>query len=126
MTESVERENAWRVQITVPWPISINSYYRSVNGRSILSKRGREYKEFSKELEHLAGSFSEEDRLMVSISLFPPSRRLLDIDNYGKSTIDLLQASGIIPNDNQIDRLHIHRKEVIKGGKAVIQITRID
>jgi len=33
-----------QIELEIPYPVSVNSYYRSVKGRSILSKQGRDYK----------------------------------------------------------------------------------
>ena len=111
-----------QIELEIPYPVSVNSYYRSVKGRSILSKQGRDYKKHAAQLEHLRGTFPATQRLKVSIQLFPPSKHRSDLDNYAKSALDLMQDAGVFVNDNQIDHLVIRRRSVLKGGKAIVTI----
>ena len=32
------------IEVTLPWPPTVNTYWRVFNGRSILSEKGREYR----------------------------------------------------------------------------------
>lgn len=111
-----------RQTLTLAWPPSVNSIWRSYRGRNILSKKGREYKNTALDTFF---PYSSEDRLFVELDLYPPSRRRLDIDNHSKVAIDLLVHRGVIPDDSQIDKLLITRRAVIPPGKAVVRIQRI-
>ena len=64
-------------------------------------------------------------RLKVCIELYPPDRRVRDIDNVVKSTLDALCQCGIFVDDGQIDVLHVTREKVIKWGAAVVTIEKI-
>jgi crossover junction endodeoxyribonuclease RusA len=33
------------IEITLPWPPSVNTYWRNFDGRMIISAKGREYRE---------------------------------------------------------------------------------
>jgi len=99
------------VLLEVPFPPSVNSYYRSIRrGRicqSILSKKGREYKD---KVKAIIGDIKPlEGRLAVYIELCPPDRRRRDIDNYTKALLDSLTESGVWLDDEQIDYLLIAR-----------------
>lgn len=61
-------------------------------------------------------------RLRVNIQLYPPDRRVIDIDNRLKSLLDAMQNAGLYGNDSQIDELHVMRAEIIKAGKAAVSI----
>jgi crossover junction endodeoxyribonuclease RusA len=61
-------------------------------------------------------------RLAVTIKLYPPDRRVRDIDNVVKSTLDALCQAGVFADDGQIDMLHVTREQVIKFGAAEIFI----
>ncbi len=113
-------------KITLPFPPTINSYYRSIpRGKicqSILSAKGREYKD--KVRAFLGEGNPTDQRLMMQIKLFMPDKRRRDIDNYLKALLDSL--TGIIYNDDsQIDCLAISREEVTKFGKVEITIRGI-
>ena len=61
-------------------------------------------------------------RLEISITLYPPDKRVRDIDNVVKSTFDALVQAGAFDDDSCIDVLLVQRGEVIKGGKAKVEI----
>ena len=63
-----------------------------------------------------------DSRLKITIELYPPDRRVRDIDNVVKSTLDALCQCGAFIDDGQIDVLHVSRQNVIKWGMAKIII----
>ena len=114
---------------TLPWPPSMNTYWRNWKGRMVLSKKGREYRGL------VAGSpdvvawvehyHPMPARLKMRIDVFQPDRRRRDLDNLPKGIQDGLQKAEVYIDDCQIDDLHIIRKEIIKGGKVVVTITEM-
>ena len=119
------------VPLVLPFPPSGNTYYRSIRmGRScrvLISKRGREYKQTVSDMIAAIDepSFPLTTRLGISIMLHAPTRRKCDIDNYTKALFDALESAGVIENDNQFDQMAISRGEIIKGGRAVVNIYEI-
>ncbi len=113
---------SYKVDLTLPFPPSVNGYYRAIKRgnicTNILSKKGREYKDI---VASLVTPQLTEERLMVKVYLYPPDKRRRDIDNYNKALLDSL--SGIIwKDDSQIDYLIITRQDPSKGGKTIIKI----
>lgn len=111
------------IELLLPWPPSANTYYRNLGGRTVISKRGRIYKQavakgvlMAKANVHLAG------RLEVGLLLLPPDNRRRDIDNSIKPAIDALKDAGVMVDDCQIDRLSVTRGHVEKGGLVVATI----
>ena len=77
------------IEITLPWPPSVNTYWRNFDGRMIISARGREYREtvgdqmtLQKMVKHFKG------QLKVEIEAFRPDKRRRDLDNLLKATLD--------------------------------------
>lgn len=66
-----------------------------------------------------------EQRLCVSILLYPPDRRVRDLDNYFKALLDALTHTNLWLDDSQIDELRIVRGEVKKGGECLVRISEI-
>ncbi|GGN32339.1 RusA family crossover junction endodeoxyribonuclease [Deinococcus daejeonensis] len=110
--------------IVLPWPPSVNRMWRSVRGRNILSKHGREYREAG--LEALQAQaprcWPADVRLSVSICVYPPDRRRRDLDNMPKAVLDLLTHGGVYGDDSQIDRLEIVRRECHPGGRVIVDV----
>lgn len=65
-------------------------------------------------------------RLEISITLYPPDKRVRDIDNVIKSTFDALVQAGAFDDDSCIDVLLVQRGEITKGGKAIVEIKVLD
>ena len=122
-------------KLILPWPPSVNTYYRSVSfkGRGcrvLLSKRGREYRtEVGELIDRLCRddadgckAFPYTDRLSVDITLNPPNRRKFDIDNRIKATLDALQHAAVFEDDEQVDSLSVQRGIITTSGSAVVVI----
>ncbi|MCP3680547.1 MAG: RusA family crossover junction endodeoxyribonuclease [Gammaproteobacteria bacterium] len=114
-------------EFDLPWPPSVNGYWRTFRNRQIISERGRDYRQSAfKEMQRI-GLFNEmiSDRLKVSLTLHPPTLRKYDIDNFCKATFDALSHARFWEDDEQIDKLSINKGEKIKEGKITIKITKI-
>ena len=114
------------MQIVLPWPPSVNGYWRSYRGRQILSQKARAYRKSAmrhvlacKANKHLTG------RLAVDIALYPPNRMKIDIDNRIKALLDVMEHAGVYQDDSQIDKLTVERREIEKHGAAVVKIKTI-
>lgn len=108
--------------ITLPFPPSVNSIWRSFRGRNILSKKGREYfaqaaAEVSKQVDGTIAT-----PLQVTIVLTPPDRRKRDIDNSAKVVLDSLTKGGAITDDSLVDRLIIERRPAEKPGQVLVYL----
>lgn len=122
------------LSLTLPWPPSVNNYWRSViinkRLRVLLSKLGRKYQVDSQamvwgqhgKLTPLSG------RLSVTLRVYQPDRRRRDIDNLTKGALDALKLVGAIVDDCQIDELLVTRHGIPidkSGGKIVVEIHKL-
>ena len=114
--------------IVLPWGPSVNAMYRVFRGRSILSQRGREYRTagLAALIPQSPARWPAESRLSVSVTLFPPTRRRFDVDNFCKGFLDLLTHGGIYADDSQIDELLIRRGPVVAGGRVEVEIREVE
>lgn len=106
----------------LPYPPSVNTYYRHVGSRVLISRDGRGYRKTVGQLLLLAGAKSLTGPLAVEVDLYPPDRRKRDLDNAPKAMLDALQAAGLYEDDSQIVDLHLRRLEPKPGGLAVVRI----
>ena len=116
------------INITLPWPPSVNRIWRSVGGRVLLSAEGRTYRqavEVAVLEQHGAGD-PLTGRLSMTIRAYPPDRRRRDVDNMAKAILDSLERAGVYVNDAQIDHLSIRRMSVEKPGRVEVSIRQID
>ena len=109
----------------LPWPPSVNRYWRHGRGRTYIAKPGAQYRQEVHRLttgilyEPLAG------RLCVRLTAFPPDNRLRDIDNIAKALLDALEGR-VFVNDSQIDHLIIRRGAKRVGGQVWVDIDTVD
>ena len=101
--------------LTLPYPPSVNSLWRVVRGRAILSKRARLYRANVEATVFQAGSPKITGRLGIIIHVFPPDARKRDLDNIPKIVLDSLQHANVFEDDSQIDELHVYRGEIAEG-----------
>jgi len=118
----------FELDLTLPMPVSVNAYYRAiVRGRiccSILSKKGREFKERVANMVSDSQKQPTDKPVMVIIKLYPATKRKFDVDNYLKSLLDSLIGIAYI-DDEQIQCLAVSKEPVFKGGKCEIKIKEV-
>lgn len=115
------------LEIELPWPPTVNTYWRMVNSRILISKKGRLYREIvaASILEQIGFYKPIKSRVAVIIQCFPPDRRKRDLDNLPKALFDSLTYAGVWDDDEQIDDFRITRKHVVKPGYVNIYICEI-
>jgi crossover junction endodeoxyribonuclease RusA len=120
-------------QYILPFPPSVNSYWRAVvRGKiavNILSERGRKYRKDADEAIHADRAVCEPltGRLQVSLDLHPPTLRKYDCDNFPKAVLDALTHAGVWQDDEQIDQLNVLKCPKDKDDpRVVVTITEIE
>lgn len=114
------------IEFTLPWPPSVNTYWRNFNGRMIISAKGREYRETVGDqmtLQKMVYRFS--GPLRVVIEAYRPDKRRRDLDNLLKATLDGLAHAGVYEDDSQIVDLRIYWAPDI-GGMLKVKIEEIE
>ena len=113
--------------LTLPYPPSINHYWRHFRGRTVISRGGRAFRDNVCSLL-AAGSGNGPrkppagGRIALAMDAFPPDRRRRDLDNIQKPLLDALQHAGIYFDDHQVELLVARRREVVAGGRIEVRI----
>ena len=110
-------------EFELPWPPSVNHYYRHVGPRVLISREGRKYR------EQIVARF-QNDRVAkysgpvaLDIELYPPDNRRRDVDNSLKCLLDTFTHAGLYGDDSQVQRLTITRREPMPpDGMAFVRI----
>lgn len=85
--------------IQLPYPPSINRLYRSINGRSILSKVGRDYYRDVVPIAEASGINIRGPYVLI-IRAHRPDKRRRDIGNLEKIVSDTLAKAGVVEDDS--------------------------
>ena len=113
--------------LDLPYPPSINHYWRRVGQRTVLSREGRT---FRKNVCALLGGGGPRKppaggRIALAMDAFPPDRRRRDLDNIQKAVLDGLQHAGIYEDDSQVDLLLARRRQPVQGGRLEIRVEEL-
>jgi crossover junction endodeoxyribonuclease RusA len=113
-------------RIELPWPPSVNSYWRNIGSRAIISKPGRQYRQAVQVAVLIAGGRRNMlGSLSVRILAYPPDKRRRDLDNVLKAPLDALAKCGVYEDDSQISKLSIERMGPTKPGCLLVEIVEI-
>lgn len=114
-------------EFELPWPPSVNHYYRHVGPRVLISRDGRKYREI------VAGIVSQleipqlKGKISLHAQFYSPDKRRRDLDNVGgKVLLDTLQAAGLFKDDSQIKRILLEMHEPMEGGMCFIKLENMD
>jgi Holliday junction resolvase RusA-like endonuclease len=110
-------------ELELPYPPSVNHYWRRVGHRTLISRGGRAFRQAVCAILAAAKVRPLLGPLAVEVTVFPPDRRRRDIDNLQKALLDALQHGGAYLDDSQIVRLTIERSQPVAGGKTIVRIT---
>jgi len=113
--------------MTLPYPPSVNHYWRRVGPRTLISREGRTFrKNVCALLSPGNGNGPRKPpyggRIALAMDAFPPDRRRRDLDNIQKPVLDALEHAGVYEDDSQIDLLVTRRREVAARGYLEIQL----
>ena len=121
------------MKLTLPYPPSINHYWRHYRGRTVISREGRRFREGICDL--LATSAQRNGngprkppaggRIALCMDAFPPDRRRRDLDNIQKPVLDALERAEVYLDDSQIDLLLTRRRASGKPGHIEVQLDEL-
>ena len=109
--------------LTLPYPPSVNHYWRRVGPQTLISREGRT---FRRNVCALLGGGRRgpptSGRIALAMDAFPPDRRRRDLDNLQKPVLDALEHAGVYADDSQIDLLVTRRREAVPDGRLLVTV----
>jgi crossover junction endodeoxyribonuclease RusA len=106
--------------LTLPWPPSVNHYWRTWKGRTLLSKEGRAYKTAAALVAKSSGLKPSEKLVAVWLTFYRP-RRIGDLDNRLKPVLDSLNGTAWV-DDSQVVELHAFRFDDKESPRVEVEI----
>lgn len=110
------------MDLVLPWPPSVNGYWRTFRNRQIISKRGREFREEAVGIIKGYGYEMIDYPVSMVIHLFPPTKRAFDLDNFSKGILDAMQHAELLEDDHLIHHLTLIKGEKDPPGRAEVDI----
>lgn len=114
-------------EFELPWPPSVNHYYRHVGPRVLISRDGRKYRETIVSLLGDQKIEPFEDAVDLAVDAYPPDNRRRDLDNLLKCLLDSFTFGGLYRDDSQIKKITITKREPMPpDGMMYIRIKEYD
>ena len=102
---------------------SVNKYYRSWQGKVLISKDGREFK---RQVDLLLNNYIKVyGKIKLTIILYFKDKRKRDLDNYNKVLIDCLKNK-LFEDDDQIYQLYMEKHIACGFNKICIGVESIE
>ena len=115
------------LSLSLPWPPSLNHYYRHVGPRVLISHDGRQYREKVAAIARRANHGTFTCPVQVELDLYPPDNRRRDIDNSQKSLLDALTCAGVYEDDSLIHKITVTKRDPMPpNGMAFIRISEYE
>jgi len=111
------------LEVELPYPPSVNHYWRYARGRFYISPAGHSYRKAV--AAALFGCEKLSGPVALEIEVYPPDRRRRDLDNILKSVLDALEHAGAFDDDAQVASIFVERKEVVREGKCRVRLRKI-
>ncbi|HEN3374091.1 RusA family crossover junction endodeoxyribonuclease [Yersinia enterocolitica] len=122
------------MKLTLPFPPSVNSYWRAPSkgplaGCHLISVKGRQFRSEAlacilEQLRRVPKTIT--DPVAVAIVFYPPNLVRRDLDNFLKAPLDALTHAGVWADDSQVKKLMIEWGPIVKGGKIEIVISEVN
>ena len=110
-----------KLSLKLPWPPSVNHYYRRVGYRTLISREGRKYRTAVCAILRDLNIRPFDGKLSLTVEAHPPDKRRRDADNILKSLLDALQHGGAYYDDSQIIKLSVEILEPDRpAGKVLV------
>jgi crossover junction endodeoxyribonuclease RusA len=110
------------IELELPYPPSVNHYYRHVGRRTLISREGRRYRDRVASILATAGVRPTDGRVELRIEVYPPDRRRRDLDNLQKALWDAIQHGGAYHDDSQVKKVTAEMLEPVAGGRVIVRI----
>ena len=119
--------------LSLPWPPSVNVYWRHVGSKVLISAEGRAYARvvYGCAVEQSMTTLSVGRKAFVApvsvdIIAYPPNRARRDLDNLPKAILDALTKARVWEDDSLVRDLRIRWGEARKGGEIQITINAME
>jgi len=112
-----------KILIEMPWPPSVNHYYRRVGNRILISREGQKYRTEICEILSYLHVRPLDGELAMTIYAYPPDKRRRNLDNIQKSLRDAMQHGGAYHDESQIKDFECHMREPNRpNGRVIVRL----
>ena len=108
------------LSLTLPYPPSVNHYWRHYRGMTVLTPAARAYRTVA--ADAVAGCVPFSVGVSITIYAHPPDRRRRDLDNVLKAVLDTITHSGAWDDDSQVQAIHAEWRPRDEAGEGWVDV----
>lgn len=114
------------ISLQLPWPPTVNTYWRNVGGRVLISERGRAYRRAVVDAvwAQRGAKAPIAGPVILTLELSPPDAARRDLDNLFKAPLDALTHAGVWEDDSQVQSMLALKDG--RGGTLGLTIIQVD
>lgn len=113
------------IVLELPFPPSLNTYWRHSRGRVYINERGIKYRSAVLDYVRLHKLSAPAGQLGYHVDLYPPDRRVRDGDNFAFKVIwDSLTHARFMEDDRLFRKWSGMWRQPVKGGLARVYINQ--
>jgi crossover junction endodeoxyribonuclease RusA len=114
-----------KIELFLPFPPSINSYYVKTRNGVFISASGKAYhKRVLEDIKEQCGPMKPISIYVhLSVVLFMPDKRKRDLDNYMKPLLDSLTRCAFYEDDSLVNQLFVYRGAPQLCGSVFIRVS---
>ena len=114
-----------KIELFLPFPPSINSYYVKTRNGVFISASGKAYhKRVLEDIKEQCGPMIPISIYVhLSVVLFMPDKRKRDLDNYMKPLLDSLTRCAFYEDDSLVNQLFVYRGAPQLCGSVFIRVS---
>jgi len=110
------------IELELPYPPSVNHYYRHVGRRTLISREGRRFRDRVVAILASMGIRPVDGPVELRIEVYPPDRRRRDLDNAMKAIWDSLEHGGAYHDDSQVTKVTAEMLDPAPGGRVIVRL----
>lgn len=106
------------LELFLPFPPTVNSYYSHTRSGVFISKKGRIFRDkVIKLVNEQLPNITIDYKMFVEVVLYPPDKRIRDLGNYDKALMDAITHSFLWEDDSLIDQQIFYRGATRYGNR---------
>lgn len=110
--------------LNLPWVPAYGSYYRQNRYGKHITAKGKSFRDevIQECIEQNAYGLKLDPPICLSVILYPPDRKIRDLDNHMKALQDALTHAKVWGDDEFVFQMHVFKGVIVKDGRTIVKI----
>lgn len=111
--------------LVLPYPPSVNNYWRHARGRHYISDAGIAFRKeaWAETIKQRSGAPPIHGPIQMLVVAEPPDMRYRDVDNFEKALFDALRYGRLYVDDHQIIKFCASWEAPVENGRITVDVS---